>query len=55
MKVTLDLTVFSCRLGSLDVTVDGGEDDDTASAAPVKAAAKPVKWMSRMWMKGMMA
>lgn len=55
MKVTLDLTVFGCHLGSLDVTVDGGEDDDTAPGAPVKAATKPVKWMSRMWMKGMMS
>lgn len=55
MKVTLALTVFGCHLGSLDVEVDGGEDDDTTSAAPAKAAAKPVKWLSRLWVKGMVA
>ncbi|ASR77992.1 hypothetical protein I5G95_gp42 [Mycobacterium phage Bella96] len=52
MKVSLALTVLGCHLGTLDVEVDGG-DDDTAPA--VKAAAKPVKWMSRAWVKGMMA
>ncbi|AOZ61392.1 hypothetical protein SEA_TINIBUG_61 [Mycobacterium Phage TiniBug] len=52
MKVTLALNVLGWRLGSLDVEVDGG-DDTTAPA--VKAAAKPVKWMSRAWVKGMMA
>ncbi|UQT01797.1 hypothetical protein SEA_POKERUS_59 [Mycobacterium phage Pokerus] len=55
MKVTLALTVFGCHLGTLDVEVDGGDDDTTAPAAPVKAAAKPVKWMSRLWFKGMTA
>lgn len=53
MKVSLALTVLGCHLGTLDVEVDG--DDDTAPAAPVKAAAKPVKWASRLWVKGMMA
>ncbi|QWY80885.1 hypothetical protein SEA_BAGHAKAMALA_59 [Mycobacterium phage BaghaKamala] len=54
MKVSLALTVFGCHLGSLDVEVEGG-DDTATPAAPVKAAAKPVKWMSRLWVKGMMA
>ncbi|AVO24813.1 hypothetical protein SEA_DEBY_60 [Mycobacterium phage Deby] len=55
MKVSLALTVFGCHVGSLDVEVDGGDDDTAAPAAPVKAATKPVKWMSRLWVKGMMA
>ncbi|AXH48144.1 hypothetical protein SEA_ZAVALA_62 [Mycobacterium phage Zavala] len=54
MKVSLALTVLGCHLGTLDVEVDGG-DDNTAPAAPVKAATKPVKWASRLWVKGMMA
>ncbi|AEJ93811.1 hypothetical protein FGG34_gp40 [Mycobacterium phage JAWS] len=52
MKVSLALTVLGCHLGTLDVEVDG---DNTAPAAPVKAATKPVKWASRLWVKGMMA
>ncbi|AEO94199.1 hypothetical protein CL60_gp41 [Mycobacterium phage BarrelRoll] len=54
MKVSLALTVLGCHLGTLDVEVDG-DDDAAAPAAPVKAAAKPVKWMSRVWFKGMTA
>ncbi|QWK51393.1 hypothetical protein SEA_STINSON_61 [Mycobacterium phage Stinson] len=54
MKVSLALTVLGCHLGTLDVEVDG-DDDSTAPAVPVQAAAKPVKWLSRLWVKGMMA
>ncbi|AEJ95829.1 hypothetical protein SEA_ROSMARINUS_60 [Mycobacterium Phage Rosmarinus] len=54
MRVSFALTVLGCHLGTLDVEVDG-DDETTAPAAPVKAATKPVKWASRLWVKGMMA
>ncbi|ASR87231.1 hypothetical protein SEA_LASTHOPE_63 [Mycobacterium phage LastHope] len=56
MKIRLNADVFGLHIAGLSVDLDL----DDAEAAPVsdrvvKAASRPVKGLSRFWVKGMMA
>ncbi|AKF14230.1 hypothetical protein SEA_LUCHADOR_66 [Mycobacterium phage Luchador] len=49
----LSLKVFGFEVASLDLDLDF--PDNPVSADAVKVASKPVKLMSRIWVKGMTA
>ncbi|QFG09250.1 hypothetical protein SEA_EFRA2_64 [Mycobacterium phage Efra2] len=56
MKIRLNVNVLGLHIAALSVDLDL----DDAEAAPVadkvtKAASRPVKGLSRLWVKGMMA
>ncbi|QFG08449.1 hypothetical protein I5H09_gp043 [Mycobacterium phage Yunkel11] len=58
MKIRLNVNVLGLHIAALSVDLD--LDLDGAEAAPVadrvtKAASRPVKGLSRLWVKGMMA
>lgn len=55
MRVSLALNIFDVHIARIDVDLDeehqGGEREAIKSAA----GSRVVKWMSRVWVKGMTA
>ncbi|AII27233.1 hypothetical protein SEA_OMNICRITICAL_62 [Mycobacterium phage OmniCritical] len=54
MNVTIRLNVLGVELATINVDLDL-LDDPAPVAAVEKAAKRPVKWISRLWVKGMTA
>ncbi|MGH3954450.1 MAG: DUF7429 family protein [Mycobacterium sp.] len=55
MRVSLALNIFDVHVARLDVQLDEDAESETQDAMKAAAGQRVVKWLSRVWVKGMTA